>query len=117
MQMGQQRQHVSRIGRHLVPRRVFEPIAFAAPCNIRANHANADRRRSPRLRHQSLRQHVKITPLARQPMPTQHDVRAVGLPPLLIGHAMDLCGVRAHYVIQAGLSHGAGNQKGLIEAS
>jgi len=83
MHLGQQGQHVGCVKRHLVGGRILQPVAFATPDHVGADHAGAFA--------EPLGQHVEVTPLARQAVHADHDmgmVRIAGAIPFPIGHAV-----------------------------
>ena len=88
LEFGQQRQQVAHIVGNLVAHRISQPITFAAPHHIGADHAQ----RAACALYEGLRQHVKVAPLAREAMHAQHGVGGVGVAPLPIGHAVRLGG-------------------------
>ena len=87
LEMPQQGQHVGGVGGNLVQRWVLEPITLTAPGDIGADHTDAFARVGGVLANR-LCQHIKVPPLPRQAMHTQHHMRTVNMAPLPISHAV-----------------------------
>ena len=106
LQLLEQLQHVGGVLGNLVAHGVLEPVALASAHNIWADHTHL----GAATRAQGLGQHVKVSPLARQAMHTEHHMTALRVAPLPIGHAVSLSGacngVRTLYVIQRRFGHG-----------
>ena len=99
MQLRHQSGHVGHVLGQLIRLRLGQPIAQASPHHIRANHPQG----MVGLRHQGLGQHIKITPLARQAVDTDHHMRGLRVPPDGVSHAVYTLGVGAIDISDDGL--------------
>ena len=77
---GKQHQHVRHVLLDNVAGRVTQPVAAPTPDDVGAQHAI--------IGGQHARQIVEVTPVARQPVHANEDVRIVALTPFRIRHAM-----------------------------